>query len=252
MTVLIIRENIAKYIERSLPNSHNIEFEEPMSEKKIAEVLGLDDGITDQARQIMNELNMTDVGEWGRPVIFPANVSESIRKLNESMYRTYGYNALASSLISLNRAIPDNRSDYCKAKTYPKNLPQASIIIPFHDEDWMLLMRTVHSIFLRSPYHLIAEILLVHDISESKHLKEPLEEYIKKYPKIRLIRSHRRNGIVGSRILGARNAVGPILVYLDSHVEVTPGWLEPILARLAEVDKTVVWGKVSTMSPDVS
>lgn len=252
MTILILRENVGQFLQHTLPNGQNLEFEESISEQKKAELLGLDDGISDEAKRIMKELNITNAGENGLPVIIPKNFSTEIDNLKDSMYKIYGYNALASSMISLNRALPDNRSEYCKLKTYPKDLPKVSIIIQFHDDDWMLLMRTVHSIILRSPYHLIEEILLIHDVSEREYFKEKLENYIKKLPKLRLIRSHKRQGIISSRILGARNAVGPVLIFCDSHVEVTHGWLEPILARMAEVSNAVLWGKISTMSPDVS
>ena len=252
MTIIVLRENVGQFLQHGLPGGQTLEFEEPISEEKKAELLGLDDGISDEARRIMKELNIKNAGENGSAVIFPKNISDEINRLKDSMYKIYGYNALASSMISLNRALPDNRNEYCKLKKYPKNLPKVSIIIQFHDDDWMLLMRTVHTIFLRSPYHLIEEILLIHDISDREYLQEKLEIYIKKFPKIRLIRSHRRQGIISSRILGARNAVGPVLIYVDSHVEVTPGWLEPILARMAEVPNALIWGKISTMSPDVS
>jgi len=252
MTILILRDNVGQLMQHVLLDGQKLEFETSTSEQQKAELLGLDNGISDEAKRIMKELNITNPGENGVPVIFPKNLSTEITKLKDSMYKTYGYNALASSMISLNRALPDNRSEYCKMKKYPKDLPKVSIIIQFHDDDWMLLMRTIHSILLRSPYHLIEEILLIHDVSDREYFKEKLENYIKKFPKIRLIRSHRRQGIISSRILGARNAVGPVILFADSHIEATPGWLEPILARIAEVPNAVLWGKISTMSPDVS
>ena len=121
-----------------------------------------------------------------------------------------------------------------------------------HDDDWMLLMRTVHSILLRTPDHLLAEVLLVFDHSDRKYLQENLDEYIKKYPKIRLIRSHRRQGIIPTRILGARNAVGPVIIFLDSHCEVGPGWIEPILNRISEEPALLAGPKVSLIDPEVS
>lgn len=72
--------------------------------------------------------------------------------------------AFASSMVRLNRHLPDVRSDVCKNKTY-SNLPKCSIVIPFHNEDWMLLIRTMHSVLNRSPLELVEEVLLVDDAS---------------------------------------------------------------------------------------
>lgn len=36
-----------------------------------------------------------------------------------------------------------------------------------------------------------------------------------------------------SRMWGASNAKGPVLVFIDCHMEVMPGYLEPLLDRIA-------------------
>ena len=53
-------------------------------------------------------------------------------------------------------------------------------------------------------------------------------------PKLKLIRSPKRVGLTQARLIGADNAQGDVLVFLDSHCEATYGWLEPMLARLHE------------------
>ena len=59
-------------------------------------------------------------------------------------------------------------------------------------------------------------------------------------PKVKLIRSPKRIGLTQARLLGADNAKGDVLVFLDSHCEASNGWLEPMLARLKENRKLAV------------
>lgn len=56
-------------------------------------------------------------------------------------------------------------------------------------------------------------------------LKVKLEEYIERFGgKVRLIRARERQGLIRAKLLGAKKAIGDVLVFLDSHCEVTEGW----------------------------
>uniref|UniRef100_A0A8C6D021 Polypeptide N-acetylgalactosaminyltransferase n=1 Tax=Moschus moschiferus TaxID=68415 RepID=A0A8C6D021_MOSMO len=99
-------------------------------------------------------------GEQGRP--FPLTYAERV----DQAYRENGFNIYVSDKISLNRSLPDIRHPNCKGKRYLETLPNTSIIIPFHNEGWSSLLRTVHSVLNRSPPELIAEIVLVDDFSD--------------------------------------------------------------------------------------
>lgn len=114
---------------------------------------------------MFQELGLINPGEDGKAVELPKNLSEEVQRQIKDGYDNYGFNAFVSSLISLNRNIPDVRSDVCKNKTYT-NLPKASIVILFHNEHLSLLLRSVHSVINRSPPQLIEEILLVDDSSD--------------------------------------------------------------------------------------
>lgn len=59
----------------------------------------------------------------------------------------------------------------CKNISYSENLPDASVIICFHNEAWSALLRTVHSVLDRTPQKLLTEIILVDDFSDMDHLK---------------------------------------------------------------------------------
>ena len=77
----------------------------------------------------------------------------------------------------------------------------------------------------RSPSELIKEIILVDDASQRTHLKQKLEDYVKEKSsiwenKVRVIRLKERDGLIGARLAGARNATAEVLIFLDSHIEV--------------------------------
>ena len=52
------------------------------------------------------------------------------------------------------------------------------------------------------------------------------------------------------RLLGAGEARGEVLTFLDSHCEVTEGWLLPLLHRIAEDPSNVVCPVINAINPD--
>lgn len=64
-------------------------------------------------------------------------------------------------------------------------------------------------------------------------LKSALSEYVARLEGVKLLRSNKRLGAVRARVLGATRAAGDVLVFMDSHCECHPGWLEPLLSRIA-------------------
>ena len=71
------------------------------------------------------------------------------------------------------------------------------------------------------------------------HLKKPLEEYIAKLGKVRILRTTKREGLIRARLLGAKSATAQVLTFLDAHCEANVGWLEPLLDRIQRDHHTV-------------
>nr|XP_045009532.1 polypeptide N-acetylgalactosaminyltransferase 6 [Jaculus jaculus]XP_045009533.1 polypeptide N-acetylgalactosaminyltransferase 6 [Jaculus jaculus]XP_045009534.1 polypeptide N-acetylgalactosaminyltransferase 6 [Jaculus jaculus] len=165
----------------------------------------------------------------------------------EKGYQKHCFNAFASDRISLHRALgPDTRPPECVNQKFPRcpPLPTTSVIIVFHNEAWSTLLRTVYSVLHTSPAILLREIILVDDASTEEYLKAKLERYVQRLQIVRVVRQRTRKGLVPARLLGASVARAEVLTFLDAHCECFHGWLEPLLARIAEV-------KTAVVSPDI-
>lgn len=187
--------------------------------------------------QIASDANRTGPGEQGQAVILSSD--EEAKK--GSLYKVNGFNAFASDKIALERSLPDIRHPGCRSKKYLESLPTASIVVPFHNEHFSTLLRTAVSVLNRAPSHLIKEVILVDDGSTKEHCKEQLDTFVKEHlPKVQVIHSPNRVGLIRARLLGARAATGDVLIFLDSHSEANVNWLPPLLEPIAIDGRTAV------------
>ena len=66
----------------------------------------------------------------------------------------------------------------------------------------------VQQMTLRIFYLIKGEIILIDDYSSYDYLKQPLEDYLNEIPKVRLLRTSVREGLIRARMIGARQATG--------------------------------------------
>jgi glycosyltransferase involved in cell wall biosynthesis len=107
-----------------------------------------------------------------------------------------------------------------------------SIIIPtLNDSD---LLNTLQSV--RETCGEKCEVIIVDDHSDH------LVQIPSRWKNLRLIRNDLRMGVAKSRHIGAENASGDVLLFLDAHMRCEPGWLEKAVPKLEASPKTIFNG----------
>jgi len=180
-------------------------------------------------------------------IVEPQHHSEKVPHNEIAAYRKrwleFGYNAWLAERISLKRELPDVRDKRCLNISY-NNMKdrgdQVTLIIIFRNEQLSMLLRTLHSLRDRTDFELIGELLVINDHSDMGIWTEELSRqafnayvmhYIHKETKIFYLEE--QIGLVRARRFAAREAEYEYLVFLDAHVEVTVGWLEPLLHEIS-------------------
>lgn len=207
--------------------------------------------------------------QW-RPV--PFKFSTETKEMKRAAHSHASFNKVRAASLSLDRPLPDVRATSCwdqwyytrsdsapwstmhtgldnddikgnktKAtfeRSHIKRLPASSVVIIFHNELLVTLLRSIHSVLNRSPPEFLHEIILIDDGSDdtAPWLRESgdLEQHLQLLPKTLLVRMKQRNGLMSARNVGASFASAEVVIFLDSHIEVAEGWLEPLLGRIAE------------------
>eukprot|EP00922_Rhytidocystis_sp_ex-Travisia-forbesii_P046954 GHVS01069985.1.p1 GENE.GHVS01069985.1~~GHVS01069985.1.p1 ORF type:complete len:609 (+),score=78.70 GHVS01069985.1:290-2116(+) len=166
-----------------------------------------------------------------------------------------GFNLKMCGHLPLDRDAKDSRHPECKKVNYDyPTLEPASIIIVFFNEPFSTLMRSVHSVLNLTPPSLMRELILVDDGSTMEHIRpggnHQLQDYVDLLPNVRLVRNDVRKGIVGARLKGINESRAPIFVILDSHIEVQPLWMEPLVQRIQEDRTRVVMPQIDSINAE--
>lgn len=167
----------------------------------------------------------------------------------------YAFNSKLSASLPLDRPIPTNLapkacpgviSDSKKEMINSNNIDydslRGSVVIVFHNEDLSVLLRSVQTILNRTPEHMLREIILVDDDSNgTTHpwLKDELDYHLQFLPKTRVRRLDERHGLMMARVAGAEWARSEILIFFDSHIEVSDDWYFPLIAPIIKDPKTI-------------
>ena len=190
-------------------------------------------------------------GENGSAVIVSDLVKGFMNKTEFQQRRNFhGFNTFMSDLVSLQRKVEDPRPEACKRIKYPDNMEPASVVIIYRDEWPSVVLRTVYSVLGNSPSSLLKEVVLVDDGSKDQELKAKIAIHVANVEKLKLVQNPSPLGLMLARQKGIEATTAEYFVVMDGHMEVAPGWLEPLIARLQDVPKALLCSHVGGVDQD--
>ncbi|CAF0744828.1 unnamed protein product [Adineta steineri] len=232
-----IRNALQFQLEQHADHDHPVE-ERLKAREQVDEMKAQVQVIAPEVNHDVKNPNKTGPGEMGSAVRIDKNaLSEEDKEKFNIGWKNNAFNQYASDMISVRRSLADVRDAECKVVKFHPNLPDTSVIIIFHNEARSVLLRTIWSVLDRSPRHLLKEVIVVDDFSDKGDTYKTLEEDIKPMKIVRVLRTKKREGLIRARLVGAYDANGTVLVFLDSHCECAEGWLEPLLDPIARNPK---------------
>lgn len=97
----------------------------------------------------------------------------------------------------------------------------------------------IHLLYFFSPFFIFSKKNVLNCVCFSSwvidYLGKELEDHVANFPvPVHVLRTHKRSGLIRARLIGAKQVKGQVITFLDAHCECTEGWLEPLLARVAE------------------
>ncbi|XP_060572920.1 polypeptide N-acetylgalactosaminyltransferase 13-like [Ruditapes philippinarum] len=229
--------------------NHQARSERNLPEQNVKKLTVENTSPSVKQQEIVTELSTyLGPGADGDQIYLPANREHYEYIRNKSLL--HEVNNFNSDLVGLKRILPDQRPEKCKDIQYPSDLPEVSIVITFREESVPSLLRTVYSVLETSPDRLIKEVILVDDGSKDEYLKASVEIHATNVDKIKLLRNEQTLGLMRARQRGIEETGSDYFIVLDGHIEVTPGWLEPILYRLVQEPNALLTSHIMVLNKE--
>ncbi|CAL1533314.1 unnamed protein product [Lymnaea stagnalis] len=79
-------------------------------------------------------------------------------------------------------------------------------------------------------------------------LGAPLDKYFSPFPKVKIVRSQKKMGLIKARLLGFEASTAPVAVFLDAHIECFPDWADSLLLQIKLNPKAVVFPLIDSIN----